>query len=64
MANERRIGGTIAILGATAVAVVGVLFGALYWSRPEKPAGENTPPAQASAQPPQIARPNESQKSP
>ena len=54
MANERRIGGTIAILGATAVAVVGVLFGALYWSRPEKPAAGNTPPAQASVQPSQA----------
>ncbi len=55
MANERRIGGTIAILGATAVAVVGVLFGALFWSRPEKPVAENTPPAQASIQPSQAA---------
>ena len=55
MANERRIGGTIAILGATAVAVVGVLFGALYWSRFEKPVVENTPPAQASIQPSQAA---------
>jgi nucleoid-associated protein YgaU len=60
MANERRIGGTIAILGATAVAVVGVLFGALYWSRSEKQAADNTPPAQASAQPPQVAPPNAS----
>ncbi len=43
MANERQISGTIAILGATAVAVVGVLFGALYWSQKE------TPEAQAPA---------------
>ncbi len=58
MANEKRIGGTIALLGATAVAVVGVLFGALYWSRPEKPAANNTPPAQASIQPSQGLSPN------
>jgi nucleoid-associated protein YgaU len=60
MANERPIGGTIAILGATAVAVVGVLFGALYWSRFEKPVAENTPPAQASIQPSQALPPNAS----
>lgn len=54
MANERRIGGTIAILGATAVAVVGVLFGVLYWSRPETPPAPNTAPAQASIQPSQA----------
>ena len=60
MANERRIGGTIAILGATAVAVVGVLFGALFWSRPDKPATESTPPPQASIQPSQALPPNAS----
>jgi nucleoid-associated protein YgaU len=54
MANERQIGGTIAILGATAVAVVGVLFGALSWSRPETPAAPNKAPAQASIQPSQA----------
>lgn len=55
MANERQVSGTIAILGATAVAVVGVLLGTLYWSRSEPPAAQNAAPAQAPASPPQAS---------
>lgn len=73
MANETQASGTIAILGATAVAVVGVLLGALYWSWPEPPIAQNTAPAQppapqtqaSSAQPaPKPATPAEKSDAP
>ncbi len=37
MAIEKQIGGTIAVLGAAAIAVVAVLVGVLYWERSDGP---------------------------
>ncbi len=55
MANDKQVSGTIAALGATAVAVVGVLFGVLHWSQSEPtPAAQNTAPA------PQVHNPQSS----
>src|SRR5688572_29238264 len=41
MANEKQARGTIAVLGAAAVAVVAVLLGVLYWTRPAEPPAQN-----------------------
>jgi nucleoid-associated protein YgaU len=49
MASEKQITGTIALLGAAAVAVVTVLLGVLYWEKIGAPLFNNSP--QASVQP-------------
>jgi len=56
MANDTQATGTIAILGATAVAVVAVLLGVLYWVRSEPPVGQNAAPAESAAKPPVQAQ--------
>jgi nucleoid-associated protein YgaU len=53
MASEKQITGTIALLGAAAVAVVTVLLGVLYWEKIGVPFFDNSP--QASVQPLQGA---------
>ncbi|MBF9232135.1 LysM peptidoglycan-binding domain-containing protein [Microvirga alba] len=55
MANEKQVRGTIAILGAAAVAVVAVLLGVLYWETVEIPVVSKSEPPVASS-PPQSSQ--------
>lgn len=63
MGNEKQVRGTIAVLGASAVAVVAVLLSVLYWSRSEPPVAQNqvaSPAPQAESQvaaAPEAAKP-------
>lgn len=58
MANVSESRATIAILGAAAIAVVGVLLGVLYWTWSAGPdAAQNAAPPQPQAQAPQAAPP-------
>ncbi|HST94585.1 MAG TPA: LysM peptidoglycan-binding domain-containing protein [Microvirga sp.] len=51
MAIEKQIGGTIAVLGAAAIAVVTVLVGVLYWERTDDPATSQSVSVAPAAQP-------------
>ncbi|WP_230532240.1 LysM peptidoglycan-binding domain-containing protein [Microvirga roseola] len=55
MTDQRQIKGTIAIIGAVAVAVVAVLLGVLYWTWSEPRTAQNTAPVPAPPAAPQAS---------